>query len=449
MAYGNNNQGGGCLGAIAGLVGGIFGWFLGYLGAAAVICLFLLPVFIDEDIGFGGMFIWWCVLAIIIFLIVRAIKKHKKNKEDKEADLHRYSEPSNTDFDNKSDVKNTPPVQSVSIKVDNNNLNNSVTEAYSKKIGLIRKLEKEIENIQSEQRRIADEISNRQKSIDELLTGTEKPIYLSKKKWLAKVQPDIEQIRAEIDLKNQEQSENEEKICMKKETINSIYFNVPSDSNKEFEELKIAFDRIKQSDNVSGSSDLKNSDISEPQWNNDLKHIKYATKPYGFKLEDYRFYIFPNSIWAFEKNGEFLGAYKPCAINCSLETKERINQIHHGIKPEVYSDTKIVKKNVAYKSGLHRRDGSFELNRSAINTYYVEHEYYVDCLLELTLCGCTLNYRISSLDNCELLERAIHAYSLVREYKNIVPIIMDLLKRCSEDSEIDAIMDIVENQYQV
>ena len=60
-------------------------------------------------------------------------------------------------------------------------------------------------------------------------------------------------------------------------------------------------------------------------------------------------------------------------------------------------------------------------------TYYIQQEYYLECDFELILCGYILKYKVSSYDNCEMLQKVIKKYSAVRESVGIIQIILDLL----------------------
>ena len=51
----------------------------------------------------------------------------------------------------------------------------------------------------------------------------------------------------------------------------------------------------------------------------------------------------------------------------------------------------------------------------------------MECDFELILCGYILKYKVSSYDNCEMLQKVIKKYSAVRESVGIIQIILDLL----------------------
>lgn len=80
-------------------------------------------------------------------------------------------------------------------------------------------------------------------------------------------------------------------------------------------------------------------------------------------------------------------------------------------------------------------------SHNPMQTYYTKQEYYVECSFELDLCGCKLKYAISSFDNCEILEKAIKNYAKIRENKDMIPILLDLLSRCTDGQDVKKIQE--------
>ncbi len=95
----------------------------------------------------------------------------------------------------------------------------------------------------------------------------------------------------------------------------------------------------------------------------------------------------------------------------------------YSSKPKIYDDTKIITKDIPHNTWLHTcRDGSPDLRYSynPMHTYYTQQEYYIECSFDLDICGCKLKYEISSFDNCEALEKAINAYSIIKENNDVM-----------------------------
>lgn len=423
---GNSSSGGGCLGA--GIV-----FFI----------LFFLPAWVTGDsFGWGVLIVWWIILAVICFCIYAANSPSSNSST--------YStvsrSPSNSSI-NTAQKTNTSVVEKGTLMVSAAQLNKSITEGYYSKIQLKTKLRNTIEEIRREQQNIEEKIKTAEKEKTCLLEGQGKPIFTTKKRWLLQKQPEINSLENEKTSLEEKRRENECRISQIEKEIDEVIFNVFDESNTAFEKLKVAFDKVKKSCNVSGTPNLINSSVPNNQRDKDLHIVRYKIAPYGLLLDNYRIYIFPNGIWVFEGDAKLVGVYKPKALQGSFETKENIKQSYYSSyskKPEIYEDTKIITKDIPHHTWLHTcRDGSPDLRYSynPRQTYYTKQEYYIECSFDLDICGCKLKYAISSFDNCEILEKAIRGYAQIKENKDMIPILLDLLRRCTDGQDVKIIQE--------
>lgn len=335
------------------------------------------------------------------------------------------------------------------LKIGKEQLNKSLIDGYQGKLEFKDKTEREIGLLQERLRRTREEISHIQSEQQRITDLADKPFYLSRKKYLAQNQPEMEQLSRSLVQKRDDGENINVTIRKKQQEIAQIKYHLYDESNEAFEELKQALDAMKNSCYIAGAYDLKNSSISTFQRMEDLKYVKYAVQPYGILLEPYRFYIFPTGIWVFEGDGKLVGIYEPKAMTGTFEAHEIMrypSDSLEGRRQNVYEDTKIITKVIPHTTWQHTwRDGSpdtrFGYNPS--ETYHISQDYYVECLFELGLCGCKLNYAVSSYDHCALLEKAIKAYGEIRGNKDIIPIVLNLLERCAEGNDIKEIKELV------
>lgn len=427
MASRGSRGGGGCLGAIA-----------------AFFILFFLPAWVTGDsFGWGVLIVWWVILALICFGIYAASTSSNST-------ITSTTQRTTQNYNTQTAVTqkgNSSTVPAGMLKVSANQLNRSLMDGYSSKIQLRKKLKESIVKLKEEQQRIDKTIEQKKTQQHGIREGKGKPLFTAKKKWLALKQPEIDSLeQAIIDLE-EEMSENEAQIVQIEKQVDELKFNVFDESNTAFEKLKAAFEKVKKSCKVSGSPNLVSSVISTAQRDKDLRYVSYKTVPYGLLLENYRFYFFPNGIWVFEDDAKLVGVYKPKALQGFFETKETIKQSYYSSysrKPDVYDDTKIITKDIPHHTWLHTcRDGSPDMRYShnPMRTYYTKQEYYVECSFDLDLCGCKLKYTISSFDNCEILEEAIKNYAVIKENKDMIPILLDLINRCTDGQDIKLIRE--------
>lgn len=428
MASGGNSDGGGCLGAII-----------------AFFVLFFLPAWVTGDsFGWGVLIAWWIILAFILWAIYAACTSNNSSTTTS------TNQGTSQNYNTHTSVTkngNSSKAGAGSLKVSANQLNKSIMDSYSSKIQLRDKLKESIKKLVEEQENIDKKIEQKKKQQQDIIDGKGKPLLKAKKKWLALKQKELDSLEQEIvDLKA-ERNGKEVQISQITKQIDELKFNVFDEPNEAFKKLKEAFEKVKKSCKISGTPNLVNSAISIAQRDKDLRYIRYKTVPYGLLLENYRFYFFPNGIWVFEDDAKLVGVYKPKALQGSFETKETIKQSYYSSysrKPDVYDDTKIITKDIPHHTWLHTcRDGSPDLRYShnPRRTYYTQQEYYVECSFDLNICGCKLKYAISSFDNCEILERAIINYASIKENKDMIPILLDLLNRCTDGQDIKIIRE--------
>ena len=428
MASRGSNSGGGCLGA-----------------GIAFFILFFLPAWVTGDsFGWGVLIAWWIILAVIGFCIYAVNSPSNNNSTSSTV---QRTVPNNNAQTSVPQRGGNTTISSGLLKVLPIQLNKSIMDGYFSKTQLRDKLKISIESLKQEQKSIDKTIEMTKKQQHDLSEGKGKPLFTSKKKWSLLKQPEIEALGYEIAELEEKCRETDNQILQMERQVDELKFNVFDESNSAFEKLKAAFEKMKKSCKVSGTPDLVGSSISYSQREADLKYVNYKTAPYGLLLDNYRFYFFPNGIWVFEGDARLAGVYKPKALQGSFETKETVKQSYYSSysrKPEVYDDTKIITKDIPHHTWLHTcRDGSPDLRYShnPKRTYYTKQEYYVECSFDLDICGCKLKYVISSFDNCETLEKAIIDYAKIKENKDVIPILLDLLSRCTDGQDVKIIRE--------
>lgn len=427
MASRGSNSGGGCLCAII-----------------VFFVLFFLPAWVTGD-NFGcEVLIGWWVILTLICLAIYAISSFNNNGSTSSA---RQKTTQNYNAQTTIAQKESEAMVSVGLlKTSPNHLNKSIMDSYASKIQLRNKLQESRERLKEEQHNINKIIESEKKQLHDIIEGKEKPLFTSKKKWILLKHPVINSLEQEIVDLEEKCRVNGTQITQIDKQLDGLKFNIFDETNDDFEKLKEAFEKVKKSCKVSGTPNLVNASISTAQKVSDLIYVNYKTDPYGLKLDNYRFYFFPNGIWVFEGDARLVGVYKPKALQGSFETKETEKQTYSTYlrKPEVYDDTKVITKDVPHHTWLYtRRDGlpDMRYSHNPIRTYYTKQEYYVECFFDLDICGCKLKYAISSFDNCEILEKAIKNYAKIKENKNIIPILLDLLGECTDGQDINIIRE--------
>ena len=171
-----------------------------------------------------------------------------------------------------------------------------------------------------------------------------------------------------------------------------------------------------------------------------MKYVQYKIEPYIMRLNNYRFYFFPNAIWVFAGWDRIVGVYKTKAMKGSVDVKEipKTENMEH-----VYDDTTVITKDRAHQTLHTGADGSqgMSFTDNPAQTNDTQQEYCLECTFNLSLCGWDLKYEVSSYDNCELLKKAIRAYSS----KDRIPMLLELLQRCSVGDDVQTIKKRVEN----
>lgn len=426
MASKGNNSGGGCLG----------------VGIAFFVILFLPAWVTGDSFGLGVLIVWWLILAAIVFCIHEA--NLSSNNNPASSTIQRAVPDNNNQTKVLGKCSDTS-ISSGSLEVLSSQLNKSIMNGYFSKFQLRDKLTVSVESLKQEQKGIDKTIEMIKKQQDNLREGKGKTLFTSKKKWLLLKQSEIEALDYEIAELKEKFRETNNQILQIERQIDELKFNLFDESNSAFETLKAAFEKVKKSCKVSGVPNLVDSSISNNQREVDFKYVNYKTPPYGLLLDNYRFYFFPTGIWVFEGDARLVGVYKPKALQGSFETKETMKQSYYR-NMEIYDDTKVITKDIPHHTWLHTcKDGSPDLRYSynPMSTYYTKQEYYVECSFDLDICGCKLKYAISSFDNCEMLEKAIKKYAKIKENKDVIPILLDLLSRCSDNQDIKSIREKV------
>lgn len=325
MASRGNNSGGGCLGA-----------------GIAFFILFFLPAWVTGDsFGWGVLIVWWLILALIAFCIYAANSPSDNNVA---SSTQRMAPNYNVQTNNGQRGSNTSGSGGL-LKVSSNQLNKSIMDSYYSKIQLRDKLKESRERLKEEQQHIDKTIEEIKRQQQDFREGKGKPLFMSKKKWLGLKQPEIDSLGDDITDLEEKRRENVAQITQIGKQIDELKFNIFDEPNSAFEKLKVAFEKVKKSCKVSGMPNLVGSFISNGQRESDFKYVNYKTTPYGLRLDNYRFYFFPNGIWVFEGDAKLVGVYKPKALQGTFETKETIKQSYYSTysnKPEIYNDTKII-----------------------------------------------------------------------------------------------------------
>lgn len=409
----NNNNGGGCLTTIV-----------------VFFIIFFLPAWVTGDnFGWGVLIVWWIILAAICWVVYECSKPQPNNTKNASSGELGYG--------------------NLGLTLSKSNQNKTLTDKYNGKIELKRRLESEVRDSSDSIERVKSEIDELNKRNGKINSYAGKPLLMTKKKYLSRMLPEInantEKIKA--------LEETVEQLCQqveeKKSIITTMKFVLHEESNQEFETLKKALDIFKKSKKIEGTMNIKGSEVTVFQQKSDLKFIEYKTPPYSIGLGGNRFYIFPNSVWVFEGDDKLIGIYKPRVIEAKFEHKENI-KYSFKTYPDIVEDTKIVTKDIPHTTWLHTcRDGSPDMRYShnPQRTYYTQQEYYLECKFELVLCGYIFSYSVSSYDNCEILLKAIKKYSEVEECKDVVPMLLDLLKRCTDGRDLEIISEKITSYY--
>lgn len=419
----------------------------GCLTIIAFFIVFLPAGWASGDDLWGALIGWWIILALIGFFIY--VISTSNNNDSTSSSVQKTVQNYNVE-NTVTQRENSFTVSAGLLKVLPDKLNKLMMDRYSLKIQLLNNLKESREKLEEEQQNIDKTIKMMKKQQYDIREGKEKLFFISKKRWLVLKQPEIDSLEQEIMNLKEKHRENDDQMRRIGKQINEIKFNVFDESNVEFEELKAAFEKIKRSCKISGSPSLVNSFISTAQRKWDLKYVNYKTIPYDLLLDNYRFYFFPNSIWVFECDARLVGIYKTKALQGTFETKEtevQNNYSSYSKKVGIYNDTKIITKDIPHYTWLHTCiDGSPDMRYSynPQETYYTKQEYYIECSFDLNICGCKLKYEISSFDNCKMLEEAIENYAKVKENKDVIPALLDLLSRCTNDQDIKLIQEKME-----
>lgn len=420
-------------------------------GCIAAVIAFFIALFLPAWV-MGDNFSWkdqigWGLFLIAVTVLMMYINHRFRLMEPADTFQAQPSDEDHSQGDNDTENEIEADTNNLSLQVGREHINTSLSEGYKGKLDLKAKTEREIEQLRIKQHMIDQEIGSIKSEQQKIRCCADKPLFISKEKYLAEKKDEIEEMDSSILQKEEEQKYISFTISKKRQDIGSIKYKLFDESNDAFEELKKAFEAIKSSCYIDGTSDIKKSAISAIQREADLKDLRYTVKPYGLMFEQYRFYIFPAGIWVFEGDGKLAGIYHPEALNCNFESIEKIKyppDSPEGRRQNIYDDTKTIMKEIPHTTWLHIwRDGSpdmrFGYNPS--RTYHIREEYYWECFFELDLCGCKLKYEVSSYDNCMMLEKAITDYRKIRGNKDIVPTLLSLLERCSKESEIQVIRE--------
>ena len=388
----------------------------GCLLAVAFGVLVVLPVMIlGDDFSWGTLFLIWLILAVIVavvvLLVTYAIKQSKTHPSK----------------DNGNAV--TQADGSASALLSNHLLNVAMTDRYRSQAALEARLEKEIAQYQANQKRAVATQQGLEKELEDIKKGKGKPVFTSKKRYLKQNQEGMEDIARQIAEKQAETETLEQSLVAKRERTANLKFIIFDKGNPEFEQLKSSFEKWKQSISIQGTPDIKASSISAGQRDADLQHVQYQVEPIGIELENHRFYIFPNGIWAFQGAGIFAGVYRPKALQCTFHATERT---HYGSgRREFYQDSRIVQTRHTWM--YTRNDGGPD--RRYKDNPMITITDYMECSFDLCICGKTFHYTVSSMVNCEALEKAINAYAQVKEEKDEIPVLLNLLGRCDESDD--------------
>ncbi len=398
----------------------------------ATIIVFFILVFLPamvtgDDFGWGVLIVWWIILAVICWIIYECTKPTTQ-----------ASGTATTYHQSNGVQKNLVTNQDKGLPLNKSNTNVSLTSKYNAKLQYKANIEKEVRDLSDEVKKAQLEIDELKKSIKRIENYSDKPFLMSKKKYMNNMRSVIEENNEKITGLEEKIELVHQRIVEKERVIRELRFPLFEESNKAFDTLKKAIEAFKKSCKVEGSIGIKGSAISAYQKNKDLSFIEYKTEPYGLNLGGSRFYIFPTSVWVYEGENNLVGIFKPKVVGAKFEYRENIKYSYRNYT-DIADDTKIITKDIPHTTWLHTcRDGSPDLRYShnPQRTYYTQQEYYLECSFELILCGYTLKYKVSSYDNCEMLQEAIKQYSVVKESVDIIPIILKLLERCTDGNDV-------------
>lgn len=268
----------------------------------------------------------------------------------------------------------------------------------------------ELSNLIISKRNESVRLSNRNQAINSFST---KPMLIPKRKYLAKMSPEIKENKEKITLLENEVLKIEEQIEEKRKRCETIKLDLCDEENEELHELEIALDKFKNSKKIKEHSVFNCNDVSEEQKNNDLRYVNFNVQPYSINIDNRRFYIFSNSIWSFKGNGKLLGIFKPSALSSNFSFEE-IKLDSDNSSEYVEEDTKIIIKKIPHTTWLHTRvDGTQDkrYKNNPQSTYYIDEKYYLKCKFSIKICENSLLFDVSSYDNCERLKNAINKYA--------------------------------------
>lgn len=172
-------------------------------------------------------------------------------------------------------------------KANESQINTFLMDGYKSKMALRAGIEKEIEDLYSERKTIRETAVNAEKKLNRR----------GKKQW------ERERLIGTIEEAWETYQKNKEKMKEKEEQLSKAKFVLYSENSSAFEKLKM---------------ELRQGDISPSQRESDLQFVQYNIEPCGLSLRNRRFYLFPNSIWEFESDGNLAEIYKPKAIRSVL-----------------------------------------------------------------------------------------------------------------------------------
>ncbi len=424
MAAGNSNNSGGGNGSI-------------FIAILALIILFW-PIGLTggEEGSEVVLIIWWLVLICIVCVINSASKAAKSNS------AATYIEPTFQLLTPKieSEDQSYVTVSEETLKADTSLFHEALMDNYNEMRERVNKLNREIDDILVEQANIDSRISGVYSKINKIKEFDDKPFWMPKRKYLKQREPDLLRMQEDILQYEKRKEKNEDVLKHKKDEIAGLKIHLSDETDHAYELLKDALDQIKQSCHISGAPDIKRSDVDVSQRNKDLRNIQCKIEPYSMRLNNYRFYFFPNVICVFSGWNKLVGIYKTKAIQGSIEVREipKTENMQH-----VYDDTTVIKKDIAHENLYTDAGGSQDISFTSnpVQTNDAQQEYYLECSVYLTLCGWHLKYEVSSYNNCELLQKAISAYAS----KDRIPMLLELLQRCSIGDDVQMIKKHIGN----
>lgn len=329
------------------------------------------------------------------------------------------------------------------LLLNNEYLNTTKTNKYMSFLKRISDLENELNRMQSEKTELKNEYTKWYKKAYSIKSFCDKPWYVTKRKYLQLNQSALDECNNKLSHLSEKIDEIDETIVIKRQKLTSMKFHITDEITTEFTALISAFSKWKNSDNLQGSISKSFLNLNAPKDSKDLKYLTYNITPILMIFDDYKVYFFPNSIWVFNNECEFIGVYKSQIISSSFALEEK-----RYLETKVFSDTKIVTKQIPHNTWLHTcKDGSPDLRYSnnPVQTYYTEEKYYLVCTHTITICGKNYIFQISSYDNCISLDKAIKAYnqSFTEETLTYITDLLCLIKKCSSSDVVSQI----ENDY--